>query len=238
MDFYILTGVKFINKLPTKKYRILLGSLIGSLSLILLFFKMSTIILNLVKIIISIFMVLISFGKKSFFNNLFYLYIISIVLGGSLYLINDSLGYKVNSFIFINNGYSINLVILLIISPIIILFYIKEHLNYKKRINTKYYVTIKFKNKEINVEGFLDTGNKLVDPYLKRPIILLNKKYINIKNKKVLYVPFSSLNNSGLLKCITCEYILIEDKKIEKVLIGICENLKADCILNERIFDL
>ena len=179
MDFYILSGVKFLLKLQTKLYRIILGSIIGSSSILLLFLKLNTLELNIYKILISIIMTYVTFGKNKFFNKLFYLYIISIIVGGSLYLINDSLGYKVDSFIFINNGYSINLIILLIISPLIIYLYIKEFLKFKKKINTTYNVIIKIKNKTINIEAFLDTGNKLIDPYFHRPIILLNKKYIN-----------------------------------------------------------
>lgn len=238
MDFYILSGVKFLLKLDTKLIRIILGSLIGSLSFILLFFSLSTFILNLLKIFISLLMVLVSFGKHKFFNRLFYLYVISIFLGGSIYLINDSLGYEVTSGIFVNNGYSINLIILLIISPVIIFMYVREVYKLKKKINTIYNVVIKFKNKEIKLEGFLDTGNKLVDPYFNRPIILLNKKYIDLRGKGVLYVPFESLNNNGLLKCVIPEYILIDNKKIDSVVVGISENLKYDCILNERLFDL
>ena len=210
MDFYIITGVKFLNKINVKLYRLVLGSIFGSLSTILLFFSLSTILLNILKIIISIFMILISFGKKKFFNNLFYLYIISILLGGS---------------------------ILIVISPLIIYLYSKEFLKFKRKINTTYEVTIKFKNKELILNGFLDTGNKLVDPYFHRPIILVNKKYINLRGKKIIYVPFSSLNNSSLLKCITCEYILVNGNKISNVLIGISENLEYDLILNERILD-
>lgn len=238
MDFYILSGVKFLLRLQTKLYRIILGSLTGSLSIILLFFKLSTIEINIYKILISIVMIYITFGGNKLFNKLFYMYIISIVLGGSMYLINDSLGYSVDSFIFINNGYSINIIILLIISPFIIYLYIKEFMKFKKRINTIYNVIIKLKSKSINIEGFLDTGNKLIDPYFHRPIILVNKKYINLKNRKIIYVPFSSLNNNGLLKCIIPEYILIDNVRYDKCLIGISENLKYDCILNERIFEI
>ena len=183
-------------------------------------------------------MVLITFGKYKFFNRLFQLYVVSIFLGGSIYLINDSLGYKVSSFLFINNGYSINLIILLIISPIIIYLYVKEFVSLKKKLNTTYNVTIKINNKKIKLEGFLDTGNKLIDPYFHRPIILLSKKYIDLRGEKIIYVPFSSLNNNGLLKCIIPEYILIDNKKYNNILIGISENLSYDCILNERLFDI
>jgi len=238
MDFYILSSVKFLLRLNTKIIRILLGTIIGSFSFILLFFEINVLVLNIIKVIISILMVLITFGKSEFFNKLFYLYIVSIVLGGTLYLINDSFGYELDSFIFINNGYNINLITLLSISPLILYLYVKEHLNYKKKINIKYDVIIKFKNHKINVIGFLDTGNKLIDPYFKRPIILLNQKYINIKNQKIIYVPFTSLNNDGLLKCVIPEYILVNNKKYKDVLIGVSENLKYDCILNERLFNL
>lgn len=238
MDFYILSGVKFLLKLETKLVRIILGSLVGSFSLFLLFFHLSTLSLNLFKIIISILMILVTFGKYKFFNRLFYLYVVSIFIGGSIYLINYSLGYEVSGLLFINNGYSINLLILLIISPIIIYLYVKEFLKLKHKLNTTYNVTIKIKKKEINVEGFLDTGNKLIDPYFRRPIVLLSKKYIDLRGKKILYVPFSSLNNNGLLKCIIPEYILIDNKKYDSVLIGISENLSYDCILNERLFDI
>ena len=237
MDFYILSGVKFLLKLKTKIYRVFLGALVGSLSILLLFLKLATSELNMLKILISIIMVLTTFGRSNFFNKLFYLYVISIFLGGSIYLINDALGYEVDGFIFINNGYSINLIILVIISPIIIYLYVKEFIKYKRQINTHYDVTIKLKNKTINVVGFLDTGNKLVDPYFNRPIILLDKKYINLRGKKIIYVPFTSLNNSGIIKCIIPEYILIDKRAISKCLIGISENLKYDCILNERIID-
>lgn len=238
IDFYILSGVKFILKLDTKLIRILLGSLTGSLSIFLLFFSLSSILFNLLKIFISILITLVTFGKYKFFNRLFYLYIISIFLGGSIYLINDSLGYEVSGGIFINNGYSINLILLIIISPIIIFLYIKNFLSQKKKLNTIHNVTIKLKNKEIKLEGFLDTGNKLTDPYFKRPIILINKKYIDLRGKKIIYVPFQSLNNNGLLKCIIPEYILMNNKKYNNVLIGISENLKCDCILNERLFNI
>ena len=236
MDFYILSSLKFLLKLNTKLFRIILSSLIGGLSIIILFFKLNNLEINIIKFIISILMILIAFGKYKFFNRLFYLYVISIILGGSIYLINDSF-YNVDSFIFINNGYKVNIIILIIISPIILYLYIKEYRKLKKRLNTIYQVKIKINKKIINLEGFLDTGNKL--KYFNRPIILVNKKYIDLRGKKVFYVPFNSLNNNGLLKCIKPEYILIDNKYYKDVYIGISEvNLCNDCILNERLFDI
>lgn len=235
MDFYILSGVKFILKKKTKFVRIIFGSLIGSLSLLILFFDISMLVLNIFKIIISILMIYVTFGKKKILYNLFYLYVVSIIVGGSLYLINDTFGYGVNGFLFINNGYSINLVVLLVISPVVISFYVLEFIKYRKMINTIYSVVIKFRNYEVCLDGFLDTGNKLVDPYFRRPIVLVNRKCLRIRDSNYIYVPFNSLNNNGLLKCIMCEYILVNNKKYRNILIGVSDNLNIDCILNERL---
>lgn len=235
MDFYILSGVKFILKKKTKIIHILFGSLIGSLSLFVLFVDISLLVLNVFKIIVSVVMVYVAFGKKNILYNLFYLYVVSIIVGGSLYLINDTLGYEVDSFIFVNNGYSINFIILLVVSPIIISLYVMEFIRYRKRINTIYDVIIKFRDYEVCLEGFLDTGNKLVDPYFKRPIVLVNRKCLRIRDSSYIYVPFSSLNNNGLLKCIMCEYILVNNKKYRNILIGVSDNLNMDCVLNERL---
>ena len=64
----------------------------------------------------------------------------------------------------------------------------------------------------------MDTGNNLVDPYKKRPIILVNyekiKKYIT--NKKELLVPYNSINNNGLLRCIKVLKIEIDNHLLEK----------------------
>jgi hypothetical protein len=57
---------------------------------------------------------------------------------------------------------------------------------------TNYYkVEILFKNnKKIKLVAFLDTGNKLVDPYLKRPIIIVDETKIkNLTIDNFLFVP-------------------------------------------------
>ena len=73
MDFYILSSLKFLLKLNTKLIRIILSSLIGGLSIIILFFKLNNLEINIIKFIISILMILIAFGKYKFFNRLFML---------------------------------------------------------------------------------------------------------------------------------------------------------------------
>ena len=54
MDFYVLSGVKFLLRLNKKMIRIILGAFIGSLSTLLLFFKLNLLEFNIIKILISL----------------------------------------------------------------------------------------------------------------------------------------------------------------------------------------
>ena len=244
-DFLLLLSVSLILKRYTKIYRIIIGSLVGGISIFFLFFNITTTTLFFFKIIIAILMILTTFGFKDikyFFKNISYLYLISIVLGGALYFLNIEFSYKNNGLIFYHNGFSINFIIILIITPILLYLYIKEMKNYKLNYSKYYKVDIYFKNnKNIVINAFLDTGNNLVDPYKKRPVILVNYNKIKdyIKGEKELLVPYNNVNGDGLLRCIRVEKIIVNDKEIKNILLGFSFNKiyidGIDCILNNNI---
>ena len=149
LDFILLLCVSLILKRNAKLKRLLLASLIGALSIFSLFYPFNSFTLFLLKAVISIFMVLISFGFKDIkytINNIIYLYLVSIILGGALYLINDSLAYKNTGLIFYHNGFSINLVLVFILSPIILFIYVKKQRKLKEEYVKKYEVKITFLN--------------------------------------------------------------------------------------------
>ena len=87
-DFLILYATKLVLKETTSIKRIVLGSFFGSLTIFLLFLSLSNFILFICKVIISILIVLITFGKNNFFSDFLYFYLISIILGGFLYLLD------------------------------------------------------------------------------------------------------------------------------------------------------
>lgn len=193
-------------------------------------------------------MVYITFGYKDIkytLKNLFYLYTSSIMLGGFLYLLNLEFSYKNKGLVFYFNGLSINVIVLIILSPIIIYVYTKQALELKNNYSNYYNIDIYLKNGLIiQTTAYLDTGNILEDPYKKRPIILLNKELIKIDYQKdnILLVPYDTLNNHGLLKCIIPDKIFIEGIGFKKnFLIGIAnEKIKIDgidCILHKRLIE-
>jgi len=228
-----------------KIYKIILGSLVGGLSIFFLFLDISSKILFLLKIMIAIFMCLSTFGFKDIkytLKNILHLYLVSIVLGGILYLLNIEFSYKNNGLIFYHEGISINIILILTISPILLYLYVKELKNIKTNYSKYYKINIYFRNnKNLELNAFLDTGNNLIDPYKKRPIILVDynkiKKYIT--NEKELLVPYSNIGSDSILKCIRVNKIVIDDKEYKNILIGLSPNKiyidGVDAILNNNM---
>lgn len=246
-DLLLLMTVDITLKRHTKLYRLILSAIIGAISLIILFIPFNEIILFFFKILTSIIMLIIAFGYKNikyFFTNILYLYMCSVILGGFLYFLDTEFSYKREGLIFYFDGFSVNYILLLIIAPIILFIYIKEHKKFKSSINYNYHLSIIFKNgKMLSCTGFLDTGNKLRDPITKKYIILLPKKiltpYINIRSP--IYVPYKALNAQGLIECFSINYLKIENQIFKNYLVGISTdhfNLNGvDCLLNNKLME-
>lgn len=222
-DFILLYGTSKILKKVLSLKRLLLGSLVGTLTLLFLFIDLSSPELLLLKIVISVFMILITFGKKEILKNLTYFYLLSIILGGSLYLLDITATYENKGFLFVKNKYTINFILMIIISPIIIGKYIKEQTAYKTKISHKYKIEIYLNSNKYTLEAILDTGNTLTDPYKKRPVILIDKE-INYKRKKVIYVPYKALNTTGVIPCILPDKIIINNKEFKNCLLGLSKD--------------
>jgi stage II sporulation protein GA (sporulation sigma-E factor processing peptidase) len=225
IDLLLLISVSLLLKRHPKIIRIITASLIGSLSTIILFYFNNTYLLFSYKIIISILMIIIAFKYESFSyfkENIFWLYIISIILGGSLYLINNQVSLSKAGLIFKKNDYKLNICLLLIIGFLLILKFIKEQKKYYQTYSNYYNVSIYYNDVKIKGIGFLDTGNKLKDPYFNKPIILVNKDLIK-EDVSYFLVPYDSLNNHNLLKVFKPKFIIVNKKIKKNILIGLSD---------------
>ena len=223
-DFVSILGTSIILKRNTNIIRIILGSILGELTCISLFIRFNTISLIIFKIVISILIIFIVFNFNNiryFTTNLYYFYLIELILGGFLYVINNH-----------------NIFIKILLGLIFIYFFIK---NIKKlKLNHNKYLSIKLdiNNNTYKLNAFLDTGNKLKDPYFNSPIIIINNKY-NLEGN--ILVPYNTCSNKGILKCIKGSNLYVNDKKInKKFLIGLSNNINLDgedCIFNEELME-
>ena len=224
LDFILLMSVSVILTRNTNVKRIILGSIVGGLSTLLLFININNLI---IKIILGILMVLVTFGYhnlKYTLNNLFYLYTLSFSVGGVMYLLMDNLYY--------------NYLILVLGFIIVLVLYIKMIKNYQTSFTNYYKVEIFIKNKKYLLTGYLDTGNKLYDTYKHRPVVIISKK-IKYNLEDVIYVPYESLNNNSVLRCLKIDKIIINKHVFTNYLVGLSNNkIKIDginCILHSKM---
>ena len=167
----------------------------------------------------------------------------SVILAGFLYFLDLEFSYEHEGLIFFFSGYSINYILLIIIAPIILGIYVYQIKKLKIKQNLYYQVEVVLKNnQEISFCGFLDTANKLRDPITKKRIIIVESNIINKRFiRSPIYVPYKAVNYSGLLKCFSPKYIIINNQIFDNYLIGIYEgkfNIEGvNCILNYKLME-
>ena len=232
----ISTGI-LLNRI-TKFKKVFLSSVIGTIPLIFLFLNINNICIFLLNFLFSFIISVIAFNYNDIIytiKNIIYMYSISIFLAGSIYLINTNFLPQINN-------YLLNFIILIMISPIITYIHIKIIKKLKNNYSNYYMIDIYLKDKpKITLNAFLDTGNKLIDPYTHKPIILVSRSNIDITNEKTILVPYNTIDNHSLLTCIFPNKIFIH--KIgycRKCLIGIIDRVGiegANCILNQEVLE-
>ena len=243
-DFILLFTTKILLKRNVKIKRIILGSFIGTFSIFILFISMPSFIFFLSKMFFGLIMVIITFKFKDIkytLNNFFYLMILSIILGGFLYFLNIEAGYEHVGLIFYKTGKTLDIFILLLLSILFFIIFIKKIKKYKNKISCYNTVKIFLNNKTYLLNGYIDTGNNLVDPYFNKPILIINKN-IDIFSKRFIFVPYNSLNNKGILKCFIIDKVFIEDIGYLKNVLIAKSNDKlslsgVDIILNNKIME-
>ena len=199
----------------------------GGVSTLILFVSISSILLFIIKVLLGLIMVLVTFGFhniKYTYNNLFYLYTISFSIGGVLYLLMDKGLY--------------NYIVLIVGFILISILYVKQLKKFKTNYSDYYKVKVILKDNILNLTGYLDTGNKLFDNYKHRPIIITSKK-VSYHLEDIIYVPYVSLNEEKILKCLKVEKIIINKREFKNYLIGLSDQKihidGVDCILHSKM---
>lgn len=246
-DLILLMSVNYILRRNVSMKRMIIGSLVGEITLVLMFIKICNILFLLIKLLMSFIIVIVTFGYKDIkytSKNITYFYLVSMLLGGGIEFLDNQFSYTNEGLVFVDNGLSIiGYGIILLVSLIIYYFYLRSFKELKNNYSNYYLCKIFFDSKQfIEVNAFLDTGNKLKDPYSDKSIILVDKDKMNkICVSKPLFVPYNSLNNHGLLTCYKGFKIEIDGKSYDRFLIGISDEHfymdGIDCIINNFIME-
>ena len=233
-DFIILLATKLVLKEKTPIWRIVVGSLFAGCAIFLLFLSLSTIGLIVFKIIVSVFIILITFGRRNFFIDFLYFYFISMILGGFLYLFDISFTYENQGVLFLGHGLGLNFLAILILSPIFLYFYVKEYKRRKAIVSVTYPVDVFVGDQVFHLKGILDTGNQLKDPCTGKSVVLVSSD-VPISMKQYFYVPYKALNTEGIIPCCKADRVIVDDVVFSKCLIGVSKKTFSlggvDCIL-------
>lgn len=206
MNYIIILATGMVCKVNIKHIRIFLASLVGAIYAILVYVINLPIYTNpIIKILVSISMIYISFGSnniKILLKQLLIFYLTSFCFGGSAYYllhnINPNLVKSVNGVL--TGTYPIKIAILGGILGFFIINIsfriIKNKLSKKDMI---YNVGIFYKDKNTNIKVILDTGNLLTEPITKTPVIIVEaEKLKNIIPEKILNNAENIIYNNSL----------------------------------------
>lgn len=236
-DGTLLLSVDLLLKRNTKKKRILLGAIVGEISIITLFVHLSNFMNFIFKILLSFLMSIGAFSYKDLKYtalNTIYLYLVGMILGGFEY-------YLYNEFQ-IGSSYGFKYLVILLLSPLALYLYYHLSKKLKNDYNNRYAIKIIYAGNIFDGIGYLDSGNKLVSPINGKIIILVEKEYILYHKLKLFPVPYNALNHHGLIYCFSPDEVYVNGKKQSNLLIGLSEkkfNIDGcNILLNARMEDL
>ena len=232
----MLLAVSRFFYLKPKRLRIILGASLGSIYSLYIFLpQQGLLISSVLKIIMMITIIIISFGvKKSIFlKSVICFCLINFAFSGLIFLMWISFKPQGMSF---NNGivyFNISPIMLIIFTSIS--YFIIEFINkfLGKHISKDNFCHIKTKifSKIYEFDAFIDTGNFLREPFSNLPVIIAKLDDINdffpknfdIDNQELLFqfakkvnikfrlVPFEGMSYKGFIPAFKPDFVIIQN---------------------------
>ena len=244
INYLILSITKRYLHIDAKVYRLIISSVVSSLSSLLIFLKVYNEIYSFsVKLLVCVIMVFIAFKLKSFKEFYTYsvtLFIVTVIFSGfmitiynvfkpqNMFIINDIIYFEFNPIVMIAISFIIYLIVLLI-----------TKLFSEKVKNTIVHVKIYINEHEYYCKGKIDTGCNAVEPFSGSPIIIVEKSILNTDNfefKRI--VPYKTVNGESIMYAVKAQKVEIDKENINKeIYIGSVNSIDKDikAIINSEI---
>ncbi|WP_229683076.1 sigma-E processing peptidase SpoIIGA [Virgibacillus oceani] len=191
LDMMLLMLAQILAKDSTSKIRIMFGAFIASLLIPLtLYFPESFFTTVIGKLLYSIIIILCSFKFYSFYQSLKMLllfYFTTFAIGGGLvglhFLFQNPIGFSASGILTYNAGYGdpVSWLFVVIGFPVVWWFTkirMDKHATEKIRYDQLYPVTIQINHQTNSTTGYIDSGNQLVDPLTKKPVIICDEQFL------------------------------------------------------------
>lgn len=261
VDYFLLLAVCKIVKCRVSLLRMLLGSVIGSVSSLYIFLPQSNFIIEtLIRALVCGLMILTVFGfnsLKTFIKNSGILFLVTCGYGGIMIAIWFI--FKPNGMV-VNNSvvyFDISPFILITASVITYLLFVLFSAIFRKTASfaEKCEITVFADNSSINITGMVDTGNSIEDLFCSSEVIIVDKRCVkslfgstdvlNNEQLRLRYrlMPCGTVAGGSLLEGYRCDRAVIKDAehtiKLNKPIIAVSKvslNDDYSAIVNPRIF--
>lgn len=191
LDFMLLLLTDKLAKLNTRNSRIVFGAFIASLIVPLTVYYPSSPFTSLAgKFLFSIVIIVSAFGFKNIRRMgklLLLFYFMSFSIGGALvalhFVMQNPIAVSNAGILTHNTGYGdpVSWMFVAFGFPVCWLFTkgrMDKHVQDKIRYDAIYPVAIQIKNKVKTTKGYIDSGNQLVDPITKKPVVLCDEAFL------------------------------------------------------------
>lgn len=213
ITYLILLFTKVLSRKEAKTYRLLIASFIGgAYSLVIFVDELHFLITALGKIAVSAVIVFAAFGFRRaslFFKNLLIFYFTNMLFLGvilAVWLIfrpdgivihNDSVYFDISARVLLISAF-----FAYVISVAVVKIY-----NHTMSKNEIYSLTILKDENEWHMFAFLDSGNKLKEPFSDYPVIIVDKNKISADTDRV--IPFNTVGGDGILQAFRPDKITV-----------------------------
>lgn len=210
-DGLLLLLTAIILKRKVRKIRVIVGALIGSSIVLLMFTPLAPLASHpIVKLIYSVMITLTTFGYKrfsSFLQTLLTFYFTTFVIGGGMIGVHYFFEYELeitdNVLVTTTTGFGhpVSWGFVLIGFPLVWYFAKKQidsiemkKIHYDQIVN----VTISIDDSSIELKGLIDSGNQLYDPITKTPVMVVDIERLMNFIPKQLIEQSQNINHLGL----------------------------------------
>ena len=264
INYFILLAISRLYSFNLNRLRLIIGAILGGMFSLLILLPEINFYLNLIiKFLISLIIVLISFKIYSVYNLIKLVasfYVVNFVFAGAVIFIWYFLDSK-NVFVRNNTVYFDISPLFFIISTLITYLVIRflSFLTGQKDTEKSFCnLKIEQNNKTINLKAKIDTGNNLKDPFSNKPVIVAEYKFIKniiptelikfflkgetnfgysdvtkIKNLKFRTIPFNTVLGSGVMPAFMPDKVKIIKKDKKEIVKDAFIAICKNKILNE-----
>lgn len=254
VNYFLLCAVEKITNTKTNNKRKIIAALFGACMALSVFLPTFGVIVSVVyKLVGTLIMCAIGFGKFRLIKNSITFLTASLVFAGVMLFISSL--FSANNVLLTNGSayYDISFIRLIIFTALsyLVISMIKNFTDKSAYKNGAFRVVVDIGTKRISLEGIADTGNMLFDDLSGKPVIVCDKtdfdfdlsQVLNNKGlqqfKNMRYLAYSTISGDYAIPVFSPECVEIYDsscgrsKKVD-VLIGLAENCKS-AVFNPRM---